>query len=1222
VVEGHEQCDDGNTDAADGCSASCQTDIGWTCSIPGAACTWACGDSLVALGLETCDDGNTDATDGCSASCQTETGWTCSIAGAACTWACGDSLVALGVETCDDGNTQSSDGCSEYCVDEVQDCEGVWDGTATRDLCGICNSNPAQACSCKTGDQAPLFNTMHIEGKLTETFSHRIPLLLTLDDRFAGCVGSVALHEIAGDRCDDFSDPHDWKPYQGPGIVHVVTVDPTPGPKTICAWVKHFQQGLVSTPQNAGRGIEGVDRVSIQLKQDTPIISIFSLSLPSPVTPDNLQGGDQINVTIEASSMLGFSSMPLSDVEVSIDGVTFSAPQFIQPSGWDFEFGSDNLSFKATATWIAPAGIDQQRHFLAKARTHNLAGTAVSAEASLPLSNFSIWAGKLFDADNVSAESIPLSPNAGNTRQMFVESDATGDYFLSDHLVGIRRIDATGNIRTVLPNGAHYDLDRDGSPDRLQVALSATLVEDSHGLIYFLANVNGTFGVLRFDPIAEDSIASLEFFIKGGRHYVIDPSTPDTLYLGNSPTFTFDAANTLFITSSGGGTNNSQQQREMDENRGMTLYRIGQDHPLKKGFAAQNITRLWGTGKACSGFTGPNSGTYDDAMTCMCDPDSSGVCQIKDPLQMPSYITFSRLMGLSVSDQGLVLLEVDSHLSGGSVGLKLKYSAETHEFEGMELTKMPRSLFWGNNSLRFHDGYFYVGSGRDGRIGRISEDSLWPSERQTTCTAHNPCLLPPRSTEDGFEILLGTPSNAYQSASNFAQSCHEDTTNVLEACVQAATGFDFREDGALVFTNGTRVDIGGHPVQIRALLNPTKAIEKRTLTTLHGRTSTAVTGSEKRNSEFLGIGDIVEDSLGNIYFSDIRSAELFVVKKGSTVVDKLMGTSNPFARPIPVDANSTGQPVPIGEQSMGMPFHGYNIGTLGIDQSDRLYMRLNGALYYTELDTPENDAFLYRVGQEANGHWTDLKDGDSIKSNPSFMHRSLGQGNLAFDSEGSIMLMNAYGAPGSAPQIVSFVPPQAGEPAEDYRFRNVAGKLDGVHGAQSNKMSADGSTARSSTIRCDSEGSWTDADRPKTGQCLSRSVSLRTYDNTIYFTEVDRIRYIDEDGLLQTLGDAHGPITDLEQDVRNFIITGKRLYYTASTNKLYCRWLGNASEKPQDCDARSSNLEQATITKLGPFGTLGHLPSSGGMHHRIGENDILLSGVRTIIRYKIPTSER
>jgi cysteine-rich repeat protein len=113
-----ETCDDGNRASGDGCSASCQTEPGYTCATAGAACTTTCGDSIVA-GTEQCDDGGTATGDGCSATCTIEIGWSCVIDPfrnvSACTMTCGNGTPDPG-EQCDDGNTTDQDACSNRCL--------------------------------------------------------------------------------------------------------------------------------------------------------------------------------------------------------------------------------------------------------------------------------------------------------------------------------------------------------------------------------------------------------------------------------------------------------------------------------------------------------------------------------------------------------------------------------------------------------------------------------------------------------------------------------------------------------------------------------------------------------------------------------------------------------------------------------------------------------------------------------------------------------------------------------------------------------------------------------------------------------------------------------------------------------------------------------------------------------------------------------------------------
>jgi cysteine-rich repeat protein len=85
VVDVREECDDGNTNNGDGCSAQCK---------------FECGNGVLDVG-EQCDDGNRVCGDGCSATCHIE--------------ACGNGVLDCG-EQCDDGNTVDGDGCSSTCT--------------------------------------------------------------------------------------------------------------------------------------------------------------------------------------------------------------------------------------------------------------------------------------------------------------------------------------------------------------------------------------------------------------------------------------------------------------------------------------------------------------------------------------------------------------------------------------------------------------------------------------------------------------------------------------------------------------------------------------------------------------------------------------------------------------------------------------------------------------------------------------------------------------------------------------------------------------------------------------------------------------------------------------------------------------------------------------------------------------------------------------------------
>jgi fibro-slime domain-containing protein len=112
LLSAPEKCDDGNTNANDGCDDHCQIEAGWVCPIEGARCrAAACGDKILA-GDEECEDGNSDAMDGCDDHCRLEPGYVCATLGKPCVpTVCGDSKVE-GSEQCDDGaNDLPFDGC-------------------------------------------------------------------------------------------------------------------------------------------------------------------------------------------------------------------------------------------------------------------------------------------------------------------------------------------------------------------------------------------------------------------------------------------------------------------------------------------------------------------------------------------------------------------------------------------------------------------------------------------------------------------------------------------------------------------------------------------------------------------------------------------------------------------------------------------------------------------------------------------------------------------------------------------------------------------------------------------------------------------------------------------------------------------------------------------------------------------------------------------------------
>jgi cysteine-rich repeat protein len=151
IIERIEQCDDGNTESGDGCSASCQIEANYECKTEGQPCKnlAVCGNSILTSD-ETCDDGNTVDGDGCSKNCQAiESGWICPVPGKKCIPLCGDKQI-IAPETCDDGNSASGDGCSSTCQTEPgYDCPTAGQA-CVKSICGNGKTEKGEQCDCGT----------------------------------------------------------------------------------------------------------------------------------------------------------------------------------------------------------------------------------------------------------------------------------------------------------------------------------------------------------------------------------------------------------------------------------------------------------------------------------------------------------------------------------------------------------------------------------------------------------------------------------------------------------------------------------------------------------------------------------------------------------------------------------------------------------------------------------------------------------------------------------------------------------------------------------------------------------------------------------------------------------------------------------------------------------------------------------------------------------------
>jgi cysteine-rich repeat protein len=127
ILEGWEQCDDGNTADGDGCSSACLVEP-----------PPHCGDCEVDYDeMEQCDDCNTTPGDGCGATCQREA-----------PPRCGDGHLDIDQgEQCDDGDTLAGDGCSPTCQFELVGAHCGDSTTDTDEACDDGNLANGDACN-------------------------------------------------------------------------------------------------------------------------------------------------------------------------------------------------------------------------------------------------------------------------------------------------------------------------------------------------------------------------------------------------------------------------------------------------------------------------------------------------------------------------------------------------------------------------------------------------------------------------------------------------------------------------------------------------------------------------------------------------------------------------------------------------------------------------------------------------------------------------------------------------------------------------------------------------------------------------------------------------------------------------------------------------------------------------------------------------------------------
>lgn len=162
-----EQCDGGNTNNCDGCSAQCKLEI--------------CGNGQLDCG-ETCDDGNTTSGDGCSSTCSEEE--------------CGNGVLDPG-EQCDDGNTTSGDGCSSGCeIENLAPVAKCADRTVVGD--GVCSGGASVDDGSFDPDGNLVGCTQTPAGPYTGAGTHAVTLTCTdTAGLSASCTATVTVVDLA-----------------------------------------------------------------------------------------------------------------------------------------------------------------------------------------------------------------------------------------------------------------------------------------------------------------------------------------------------------------------------------------------------------------------------------------------------------------------------------------------------------------------------------------------------------------------------------------------------------------------------------------------------------------------------------------------------------------------------------------------------------------------------------------------------------------------------------------------------------------------------------------------------------------------------------------------------------------------------------------------------------------------------------------------------------------
>jgi cysteine-rich repeat protein len=211
-----EQCDDQNTADGDGCQHDCKlpacgdgvkdTSLDEECdggaansNAPDAACRLncrlpRCGDHVADPGAaEICDDGNNASADGCSGDCKSDE-------------TCGNDIVdALAGEVCDDGGTMDGDGCSANCR-SVEVCGNHVIDLMFGEVCDDGNTVSGDGCSsdCRSLEMCGngIIDTLNEQCDLGDLNADTADSLCRTSCKLPACGDGIADPQH-GEQCDD-----------------------------------------------------------------------------------------------------------------------------------------------------------------------------------------------------------------------------------------------------------------------------------------------------------------------------------------------------------------------------------------------------------------------------------------------------------------------------------------------------------------------------------------------------------------------------------------------------------------------------------------------------------------------------------------------------------------------------------------------------------------------------------------------------------------------------------------------------------------------------------------------------------------------------------------------------------------------------------------------------------------------------------------------------------